>query len=48
MVHQISWACGTNGEKEMDKKVLLRKSGGTRSLARLTCNWQDITTDLKI
>ena len=38
MVHQVSWACGTNGEKEMDKKVLLRKSGGMRSLGRLTCN----------
>jgi hypothetical protein len=35
------------GRKEMDK-VLLRKSGGKRSLGRRTCNWQDITTNLKI
>jgi hypothetical protein len=36
MVHQISWASDTKGEKEMDKKVLLRKSAGKRSLGRLT------------
>jgi len=35
-VHQISWASDTNGEKEMKQKVLLRESGGKRSLGRLT------------
>jgi hypothetical protein len=30
MVNNISWECDTNGEKEIDKKVLLRKSGGER------------------
>jgi len=39
MVHQISWASDTNGEKEMDRKVWLRKYGGKRSLGRLTCTW---------
>jgi len=36
MAHQISWVSDIKGEKEMDKKVLLRKSGGKRSLGRLT------------
>jgi len=36
MVHQISWASDIMGEKEMDKKVSFRKSGGKRSLGRLT------------
>jgi len=36
MVHQISWASDIMGEKEMDKKFLLRKSGRKRALGRLT------------
>jgi len=35
MVHQISWASDIKGDKEIDKKFLLRKSGGKRSLGRL-------------
>jgi len=35
MVLQISWASDTNGEKEMEQRVLLRESGGKRSLGRL-------------